>query len=152
MAFKKNPSSLVFCFTCQIDFLSMMYEYRHTINELGDDTLDLDKLIGRQLLLFVVLSLNGVVPKRIVFLSVFFSLSSLFLSLSLFRLCLNNNFILTLFSFLFIKNKKIYIYTYRLNRTSKLNGLFFCYYRRFFHVLLDVVFDLISRTRSPFCL
>jgi hypothetical protein len=113
MAFKKNSSTLVLYFTCQIDLSSMMYEYKHTINELGDDTIDLDKLIGRQLFLFVVISLNGVVPKRIVSLFVFFFFLFFLLLLLLFFLvlfffvlllffflCLNNNSLFTLFLFL----------------------------------------------------
>jgi hypothetical protein len=46
----------------------MIYEHEYIINELGDDTIDIDKLIGRQLLLFVVTGFNGVVPKQILFL------------------------------------------------------------------------------------
>jgi hypothetical protein len=96
MAFKKNSSTLSLYFTCQIDLSSMMYEYKHNINELDDDTIDLDKLISRQLFLFVVLSLNGAVPKRIVSLFVFF-LFLLFLSFSLVLFFSSYYFFLSLF-------------------------------------------------------
>ena len=58
----------------------------HNMDGYSGDALDLDKLIGRQLLLsllFVVLTIDGVVPKGIVFLPSLCSLVSLSLSLFL---------------------------------------------------------------------
>lgn len=53
-----------------------MYEDKHPINVLDDDTTDLEKLIGRQLFLFVVLSLQmGLYQSELDFSSFLFSLS-----------------------------------------------------------------------------
>lgn len=41
------------------------------MNELDDETLDLDKLIGSQLLLFADMNIHKALPKRILVISIF---------------------------------------------------------------------------------